>query len=64
MMNFLDNLDKKNLLISILALIFSTNVIDITMIGIDTYYIIYKLKKSQIFIIFIKDLEYLIEKKS
>lgn len=51
---FLDNLDKKNLLISILVPIFSTNVDDVVMINIDIYHMIYKFKKISSFYNFYK----------
>lgn len=56
----LNNSKIKDLLISILelqVLIFITKETYIAIINIYTYYIIYKLKSAQVFIIFIKNLE-------
>lgn len=54
-----DNLDKKNLLILIFISTLDKSVINIVIIGADAYcYIAYKLKKDQIFAIFIKNLEF------
>lgn len=57
----LDNFDKRKLLISILAIIKlkpKTKNIDIAIIYANTYYIACYLKKTQIFAISIKDIQY------
>lgn len=56
--SFFDNLDKKNLIISILALIFSTDVIDILILSVKVYYLTCKLKKARVFIVAMKNLKF------
>lgn len=53
----LDKFDKKQL-------ISNTKSVNITMIGIDAYYITCHLKKAQVFILFLRDFQYQITKKA
>ncbi len=60
-----DNLDKKDLLILIFISTLDKSVINIVIIGADAYcHIAYKLKKGQIFAVFIRDLEFQAAKKA
>lgn len=56
--NSLNNLNKDDLPILILISIFHKSFIDITIINANAYYTTYKLKKAQVFTVFIKDLEF------
>lgn len=56
--NSLDKSMKKDFSTSIVLLIFDKHIVNITMIGIDIYCIAYKFKRAQVFIVFIKDLEF------
>lgn len=47
-----------------ITLTLDKNIIDIIMIDIDTYYMAYKLKKAQVFVVFMKDLELQATKKA
>ena len=56
--SFFDNLNKKDLLISILISLFDKSIVKITIIDTDAYYLACKFKKAQVFIIFMKNLEF------
>lgn len=60
--NFHNNLSIENLPILKSIPIFSKSIIDIVIIGADVYRINYILTKAQVFAIFMKDLEFPIEK--
>lgn len=65
--SILDNFRKEDLLISIPEIKVSTldiKKVDITMIDADAYWTNCKLKKAQIFVIFMKDLEYQVKKEA
>lgn len=65
--SILNNLKNKDLPILILKmkiLIFGIKEIDIGIIDVNIYWIAYKFKKAQIFILSMRNLEYQIEKKS
>lgn len=55
---FLNNLSEKNLTVSIITLTLSTNIVNVIIIDINIYYLLYKLKKAQIFPILIKNLKF------
>lgn len=57
------NLGKKILLIWIFILKYDENVIIIAMIDANAYFIASKLKKAQVFAVFIKDLKFQVAKK-
>ena len=61
--NTIGNLGKEELSISILAPTFEKNVENIPMIDADAYRLAYQLKKAQVFAIFIRDLEFQVEKE-
>lgn len=46
------------------VLILVTKKVDVTIIDIDTYYVTYKLKKTRVFAISIRNLEYQAKKKA
>ena len=54
----LNNLNKKNFLISTYRLIYDIDVVNITIIDVNTYYSACKLKNSQVFTISMKNLEF------
>ena len=49
------NIGKQKLKIIIISSCNNLNMIDIAIIGIGTYFLACKLKKNQVFIVFIKD---------
>ena len=58
------NLGKKVLLISILILKLDKNIINITIISANIYYAANKLKKTQVFIISMRNLKFQVIKKA
>ena len=65
--SILDNFKKKSLSIwtlEVKVLIFGIKKVDITMINTNTYQTAYKLKKARVFAIFMKNLEYQVEKEA
>lgn len=56
--SFFDNLNKKNKLLLIPKSILNKNIIKTIIISTNIYYIAYKLKKAQVFIIFIRNPEF------
>ena len=56
--NSIDNLGKKDLPISTLTPTLDKSIVDIAIIGTNTYCMACKLKSAQIFIVLIKNLEF------
>lgn len=50
--------DKKDLTIPTLTLIIGINKVNIVIISINAYYWAFKLKKAQVFVVFMSDLEF------
>lgn len=59
----LDNLGKENLTILVFTLILNTNVVDIAIIDTNIYYLVYKLKRAQVFAVLIKNLKFQVAKE-
>ena len=62
--SFMDNLDKKNLLISSPMLILDKGVVDVAIIDTDTYYTVCILKNAQVFAVSMRELEFQEAKKA
>ena len=60
----LNNLDKIDLLISILTLTLDISVVNVAMIGANAYYATCKLKQAQVFAASMRDLEFQIAKEA
>ena len=60
----IDNLDKKNLPISIPTPTFDKSVVDVVIIGADTYHVACKLKGAQVFAVSIMNLEFQVAKEA